>query len=47
MMKNVECLTCGNEVIIQLQKRIENRKYCSESCRLKPSIFHDWNNYNL
>ena len=40
MMKNVECIICGNEIIIQLHKQIENRKYCSEKCKNTPSIFH-------
>ena len=46
-MKNVECKICGNEVIIQLQKQLENRKYCSEKCKRIPSIFHRWDDYEV
>ncbi len=47
MMKNVECIICGNEIVIQLQKHIENRKFCSESCKNTPSIFHRWDNLDV
>ena len=46
-MKNVECKICGNEIIIQLQKQFENRKYCSEKCKNNPSIFHRWYDYDV
>ena len=47
MMKNVECIICGNEIIIQLHKEIGNRKFCSEKCKNTPSIFHRWDDYEL
>jgi endogenous inhibitor of DNA gyrase (YacG/DUF329 family) len=46
-MKNVECIICGNEIIIQLQQYFENRKYCSEKCKKTPSIFHRWDDSEI
>ena len=31
-MNNVECIICGNTIIIQPQKQFENIKNCSEKC---------------
>ena len=30
MMNSVECIICGNAIIIQPQEQFENKKYCSE-----------------
>jgi len=37
-MNNVECIICGNTIIIQPQKQFENKKYCSEKC---------WDDYEI
>lgn len=46
-MKNIECIICGGEVLLQLQKRFESRKYCSDKCKNIPSIFHRWDDYEV
>ena len=46
-MNNVECIICGNIIIVQPQKQFENIKYCSEKCKNTPSIFHRWDDYEV
>ena len=38
MMNSVECIICGNAIIIQQQEQFENKKYCSEKC---------WDDYEI
>ena len=37
-MNNVECIICGNIIIVQRHKQFENIKYCSEKC---------WDDYEI
>jgi endogenous inhibitor of DNA gyrase (YacG/DUF329 family) len=37
-MNSVECIICGNAIIIQPQEQFENKKYCSEKC---------WDDYEI
>ena len=37
-MNNVECIICGNTIIIKSHKQFENIKYCSEKC---------WDDYEI
>jgi len=38
-MKNIECKICGDQIINPLQKELQKRTYCSDSCEKIPSIF--------
>jgi endogenous inhibitor of DNA gyrase (YacG/DUF329 family) len=37
-VNDVECIICGNAIIIQPQEQFKNEKYCSEKC---------WNDYEI
>ena len=47
-MDNVECIICGNEIVIQLQKHIENRKFCGpDKLTWNTGLQHDHLEYGL
>ena len=47
IMKNTECIICGDEVINTLQRQQRKRMYCSEKCQKVPLVFQRWGEFKV